>query len=167
MALRALAASVLLAGLGASFLYVGCSKAEEPDCERDGQCATANTACTRGLCRDGKCLAEALPEGTRPADQSSVKDKYCVELRCNKTGAPVEVALGSKVPAEIACKKNLCDGMTLKTESILDGVPCESGAGTCRGGVCKPNEDSGTPPTDTGTADTGDMMEAAVDAATD
>lgn len=154
MTVRTLAASALLFGALAA-LDVGCSK-EEPQCEKDAQCTSANTACTRGVCREGVCHSDPLPERTLVPDQSPVKDKYCVELRCDKAGKAVEVPLGSKVPMTvIPCKKQECDGTTLKTTDVLDGVPCDSGNGTCRGGVCRPNEDSGPPPGDTGAMDSG------------
>ena len=141
-------------------LGFGCSK-EEPGCEKDAQCTSATTACTTGVCRDGSCLAQPVAEGTRLADQTPVKNKLCVQLKCDKAGRAVEVADGSKVPPQVACKQSSCDGTTPKTENILDGVPCESGNGTCRGGVCQPNGDSGPPPVDTG------MAETEVDSASD
>jgi hypothetical protein len=147
-----------------SLLSLSCSKEEEPACTRDSQCASATTSCTIGLCKEGTCLAQPVAEGTRVADQSPVKDKFCVVLKCDKTGKAVEMADGSRVPsAQVACKKSFCEGTTLKTENIMDGVPCDSDKGTCRGGVCQPNTpgDTGPTPMDTG------VMETDVDAATD
>lgn len=138
--------------LVALVLCLGCSK-EEPGCDRDAQCTSATTACTTGVCRDGACLGVPVAEGTRLADQSPVKEKFCVQLRCDKAGRAVEVSDGSKVPPQVACKQTSCDGTTLKTEDILDGVACESGNGACRAGVCQMNVETG-PPMDTGVAET-------------
>lgn len=151
MTLRTLAAFALLGALS-----LGCSKEEDPQCTRDLQCASANTACTKGACRGGVCNADPLPEGTLLADQSPVAAKHCVKLVCNKTGQAVEAADGSKVPtAVVPCKKQECEGTTLKTLTVMDGVSCDLDKGTCRGGICQSN-DAG-PITDTGSADTGEM----------
>jgi hypothetical protein len=151
MVLRTFAASALL-----SVMLVGCSKEEEPQCERDSQCASATTACTKGVCRGGVCNADPLPEGTRLTDQSPVKDKFCVKLVCNKTGQAVEAEDGSKVPSEIIpCKKQQCEGTSLKTIAVMDGVSCDLDKGTCRAGVCQSN-DAG-PVVDTGTPEVGEM----------
>lgn len=161
---RTFAASALLAALS-----LGCASKEEPQCTRDSQCTSANTACTKGVCRDGSCAADPLPEGTVLADQTPVASKHCVQLVCNKTGQPTEAPLGSKTPEPIPCKSQTCEGTTLKTENFLDGIPCESGNGSCRMGVCVSNDagpvvDTGTPPVD---ADMDAELEAATDSAAD
>ncbi len=163
---RTLAASALLAAL----FVVGCASKEEPQCTLNSQCTSATTACTKGVCREGSCAADPLPEGTVLADQSPVKDKYCVQLVCNKTGQPTEAALGSKTPPDaVQCKKHVCEGTTLKTETFLDGIPCESGNGSCRKGVCVSNDagpmpDTGMPPME---ASVDADLEAATDSASD
>lgn len=131
---------------------MGCSKDEEPECSKDSQCTSATTGCTYGACKDGKCVAQPLADGTRAPDQSPVKDKWCVTLKC-KAGVPNEFPDGSKTPAPIECKQQTCNGTTLEVTDIRDGVGC-GGGGACRGGVCQPPIDSGTS-TDTGATDTG------------
>lgn len=172
MARRPLALAFVVS-VFALLAQVSCSKDEDPECSKDSDCKSATTGCTVGVCRDGKCAANPVADGTRVADQTPVKDKSCVALKC-KAGVAVEAADTSKTPAAIECKKQYCDGTNLKVENILDGVAC-AGGGACIGGVCKPPVDSG-PPTDTGTdtgstdetgADTGSTSETGTDATTD
>jgi hypothetical protein len=157
MTLRTFAASALLGALLAS-----CSKEEDPQCERDTQCSSANTACTKGVCRGGVCNADPLPEGTKP-DQSPLKGKYCVQLVC-KAGAAVEVPSTLTPTESIPCKQQFCEGTTLKVVPVMDGVNCDLDKGTCRAGVCQSN-DAG-PIVDTGTPEVGDM-DSGSDAASD
>lgn len=129
----------------------GCASDEEPKCQADTDCTSATTQCTVGVCREGKCVAQPVPDGTRLDKQPSIAEKPCVTLRC-KAGKVDEAADGSRTPEPIECKKHVCEGTTLTTVNILDGVPC-AGGGACRGGVCLPPGDAG--PTDTGATDTG------------
>ena len=139
----------------------GCSKEEEPECTKNSQCTSATTGCTVGVCKEGTCVGQPVADGTRYPDQSSVATKWCVVLKC-KAGLPVETADGSKTPEAIECKKQTCDGTTLKVDNIGEGVGC-GGGGACRGGVCMPPIDSGTP-TDTGsTGDTGSTEDGSSD----
>ncbi len=162
-----LAAALTTLGLLAYAGLQGCSADDADECSKDGDCSSASTGCTVGVCRDGACAAQPVPDGTRLTDQSSVKDKPCVVLKC-KAGVPTETADGSKTPEPIACKKLSCDGTALKTDNIADGVPCEGG-GACRAGSCIAPVDSG-PPADTGApSDTGAPADTATadDAASD
>lgn len=140
----------------------GCG-GDDAECGSDADCKSATTACTIGKCDGSKCVAQPIAEGTRLADQSAVKDKPCVVLKC-KAGLPTEMADGSKTGPDVACQKATCDGTTLKVTNIADGVPCEGG-GACGGGKCLPPADAGPKP-DTGAGDTGATDSGAGEAGT-
>jgi hypothetical protein len=164
-----LAAALVTFGLLGYAAVPGCSSDEPAECSKDSDCKAASTGCTIGVCQATKCVGKPIADGTRVADQTPVKDKWCVVLKC-KAGVATETADGSKTPADVpACQKAECDGTTLKTVKIADGVPCEGG-GACLGGKCElpadtgPRPDTGTP-TDTGApADGGGADEAGADA---
>jgi hypothetical protein len=163
---RVAAASLLAIALGGFALHMGCSD-PEPECERDGQCTSATTNCTKGVCAGGKCEAQPVADGTRVTDQSSVKDKYCVKLEC-KAGRPTEVADNSKIKPDVPCQRQTCEAMVAKTENVLDGVPCNSSMGACQGGMCIAS-DSGSIGPDTAPMDTSSEVsdDAESDAASD
>ncbi|MBI2388754.1 MAG: hypothetical protein HYV09_03975 [Deltaproteobacteria bacterium] len=141
----------------------GCASDEEPSCQADTDCVSATTPCTVGVCRESKCVAQPVADGTRLKDQPPIAEKPCILLRC-KAGKVEETADGSRTPDFIECKKHICEGTTLTTVNILDGVAC-AGGGACRGGVCLPPADSG--PGDTGSTDTGGDDTGSTDGASD
>jgi hypothetical protein len=121
------------------------------------------------VCKEGKCSAEALPDTTRVDDQSAVAGKFCVKMGC-VAGKLTEVANPTKTPDPVECQTQSCEGTSPKSTPIMDGVPCRLGGGTCQGGVCVLNPDTGPiGPKDTGMDETGDadMGDTEMDAATD
>lgn len=166
---RSLSLAALLATLGLlAYGAVGQGCSSEPsECTKDSECTSATTGCTVGVCKDSKCNAQPVADGTRYSDQSSVKDKPCVVLKC-KGGVATEFPDGSKTGPDLVCQKASCDNLTLKITNIMDGVPCEGG-GACGGGKCLPPVDAGPKvdtgaPVDTGAADdTGTTDDAAAD----
>lgn len=160
MSLTKLAASsVALIAVAGFAVHIGCSSDPEPECTRNSNCVSANTDCTTGVCKDGKCQAEPVADGTRVADQSSVKSEFCVKLEC-QGGKPTKVNDTSKTPPEVPCQKQVCENMQAKTEQVMDGVPCASSMGTCQSGACVLNDSGPIGPKDssgdTDTTEVGD-----------
>jgi len=139
---RIATASLFAAALGAFALHVGCSKDDEPECTRSSACVSGNTTCTVGVCVEQKCVTQPRPDGTKVTDQTPVRDKLCTKLEC-KAGKAVEAADVSKTGEPVECNTLTCEGTTLKTSPIMDGVPCRSSSGTCQGGKCILIPDSG------------------------
>ncbi len=139
---RIAAAAFFTLALGAFALHAGCSSDDEPECTRDSNCSSATTGCTRGVCKDGKCEAQPVADGTRVADQSPVQGKFCVKLEC-KAGKATEVNDTTKTPPEVPCQKQVCENMASKPELVGDGVPCMSSMGSCQAGMCVLNPESG------------------------
>jgi hypothetical protein len=143
------AASLALLTVAGLALHVGCSSDPEPECTSNSGCKSATTVCTLGVCKDGKCEAQPVADGTRVADQTAVQGKYCVKLEC-RAGKPTEVNDTTKLPPTIACQQQECVDMAPKVTVLGDGVPCESSMGTCQGGMCVLNDSGPIGPTDTG-----------------
>lgn len=161
------AASLALIAVSGFALHIGCSSEPEPECTRNSNCTSATTPCTIGVCQDGKCQAQPVTDGTRVADQTPVKDKYCVKLEC-RAGKPTEAPDNSKTPPEVPCQKQVCENMQAKPEQVMDGVPCASSMGTCQAGVCVLNDSGPIGPKDgSGDTDTTEVGDDAADAESD
>lgn len=97
-------------------------------CSADADCPQPINECRQARCEDNTCVLFDAPLGT-PAHTQIEGD--CQTRICDGNGQLMTIATPDDVPSsDSACKQMQCDGMSVVSQPLPLGTPCEAG------GVC-------------------------------
>lgn len=124
-------------------------------CCQDGDCRARDTACSKGVCANGKCSDRPVKNGTRCATGACC-DGSCVAC-CNGVGNCIACQTAATCPGQDngcttrTCLNGFC-GVTLGKAGVAASIQttgdCKRDVCTSSGGVTLVNDDADLPPHD-------------------